>query len=399
VQSGKARIVTDALRPYEFDRERAVDFGDVAAGTKLGDLKLSAQTDTVYFPRIYTAPEGGIADLTLAQDGKPLAVADKPQPGIVGLAGILLTRGDHTLGLQAATAGHALFDCLQLEPAPRFGTDTIEAEDLGVVRATGGAPLPSPGEPMRGVSAGRVLHFAAHTVGQGFVLNLGKRPALPYVLSVRAAKGPKSGIIQAFVAGKPIGPQFDLYAPDWRLEPASLPLGRVPEASTEVEIRVVGRNAASQGLEADLDYFRWEPTILGPGTADGIWAQVAGAHDCEYRGQDLGPAYSDGHQFWVQPSNLNAWVDIAIEIPKAGAYEFTVKYTRSWDYASIQAFLDGKPLGPVTDTYSETVVPAEPLTLGKLDLTAGRHILRFQAVGHNPGSKGYLMGIDHVTVR
>ena len=33
------------------------------------------------------------------------------------------------------------------------------------------------------------------------------------------------------------------------------------------------------------------------------------------------------------------------------------KYTKSWDYANIQAFLDGKPLGPVVDTYSETVVP------------------------------------------
>ena len=36
---GKAKIVTDALRPYEFDRERAVDFGTVAAGQKLADAQ------------------------------------------------------------------------------------------------------------------------------------------------------------------------------------------------------------------------------------------------------------------------------------------------------------------------------------------------------------------------
>ena len=36
---------------------------------------------------------------------------------------------------------------------------------------------------------------------------------------------------------------------------------------------------------------------------------------------------------------------------------------------------------------------------GKADLTVGRHVLRFQAVGHNPESKGFLMGIDHVIVR
>jgi hypothetical protein len=76
-----------------------------------------------------------------------------------------------------------------------------------------------------------------------------------------------------------------------------------------------------------------------------------------------------------------------------------VKYTKSWDYACVQAFLDGKPLGPVVDTYAPTVVPAAALTLGKLALTAGRHVLRFQAVRHNRQSKGYLIGIDHVIVK
>jgi hypothetical protein len=49
---------------------------------------------------------------------------------------------------------------------------------------------------------------------------------------------------------------------------------------------------------------------------------------------------------------------------RAGPYGFVVRYTRSWDYASIQAFLDGKPFGPVADTDSQTVVAGEPLTLG-----------------------------------
>jgi hypothetical protein len=45
------------------------------------------------------------------------------------------------------------------------------------------------------------------------------------------------------------------------------------------------------------------------------------------------------------------------------------------------------------------VVPGDPVALGKQDLTAGRHILRFQAVGHNPKSQGFLMGIDHIVVK
>lgn len=398
VKAGKAKIVTDALRPYELDRERAVDFGTVTPGRKLGDFKLKVDSDTVYYVRLYTAPEPGVADLSLTCGGKTLPIAAKSKSPVLQLGGIFLAKGEHTLGLVAVTAGRAVFDCLQIEPAPQV-SEAIEAEELTVVKATGGATAPRPSDPVLGVSSGRVLEFHADKAGQGFVLDLGGRPAQPYVLGVRPMLGPKAAVIQAFVAEKPIGPEFDLYSPNRHPGPSVLPLGAVPAKAKQIEIRAVGANPKSQGRDVELDYFRWEPSILGPGTAEGIWAQAVGKHHCEYRPQNLGPAYSDGHQFWVQPCSLNGWVDIALEVPRAGSYEIAVKYTKSWDYATVQARLDGKPLGPVTDTYSPTVVSADPLTLGKLNLTAGRHVLRFQAVGHNPESKGYLMGIDHVIVK
>jgi hypothetical protein len=398
VEAGTARIVTDALRAYEFDRERAVDFGPVKAGQKLAEFKLRIGSDGVYYPRLYTAQEGGISELALDNGDQRLSVVDRSKPYRLQLAGVYLTHGERSLSLVAATEGRAILDCLQLEPAPRF-SEAIEAEELSVVRTTGGAAAPHPSEPMVGTSAGRVLAFTADQAGQGYVLNLGKRYALPYVLGVRPMTGPTSAVIQAFVEGQPMGPQFDLYTKDSQLGPSVLPLGSVPAGKAEVEIRIVGRNAQSQGWRANLDYFRWEPAILGPGTTAGVWAQVVGHQGCDYRPQDLGAAYSGGHQLWVQPCNRNGWIDIALEIPRASTYELVARFTKSWDYASIQAFLDGKVLGPVVDTFSPTVVPADPLVLGKTELSAGRHILRFQAVGHNPESKGYLMGIDHVVVR
>ena len=399
VKSGAAKIVTDALRPYEFDREQAVDFGAVEAGRRLGDVKIKADASTVYFAKIHTAPEAGIADLSLEFQGKTVPIVGKRESRVVQLGGLFLAKGEHAMGLVAATAGHAIFDCLQLEPAKRF-PEAIEAEELAVVRTTGGAAAPRPSEPIVGVSAGRVLEFHADKPGQGFVLNLGKRPALPYVLGVRPMLGPKAGIIQAFVADKPIGPKFDLYAEEHNLGPSVLPLGSVPGKANEVEIRVVAANKDARGHDAELDYIRWEPKILGPGSAAGVWMQALRTHGCHYRAQDLDPkTYSDGHQFWVQPSELNAWVDIAVEIPQARTYEFVVKYTKSWDYARIQAFLDDKPFGPVVDTYAAAVAPADPITLGKVDLSAGRHVLRFKAVGKHADSKGYLMGIDHVIVK
>ncbi|MHB8970107.1 MAG: glycoside hydrolase family 172 protein [Pirellulaceae bacterium] len=398
VQSGSAKIVTDALRSYEFDRERAVDFGAVTVGQQLGQVKLAVDSATVYDVHLYTAPEAEMADLSLQLDGKTLPIVAHPQPHVIQLESIFLSQGEHLINVVAATAGHAVLDCLQVAPVARTA-GAIEAEEQAIVRATGGATEPRPSDPKSGVSAGRVLAFPADKAGQGFVMQLANRPSASYVLGVRPVVGPSAGTIQAFVADKPIGPQFDLYAPERGLGPTVLPLGPVASGASEVEIRVVGRNKSSHGFDAELDYLRWEPTILGAETAEGIWAQVAGTKGCDYRPQDLGPSYSGGHHFWVQPSSHKAWVDIAIEIPRDGSYEFVVKYTKSWDYASIQAFLDEQPLGPVVDTYAPAAVPAEPMTLGKLDLTAGRHVLRFQAVGNNPLSKGYLMGIDHVIVR
>ncbi len=398
VREGKAKIVTDALRPYEFDRERAVDFGNVLAGQQLAQTTLEVPSDGVYQPRIYTAPERGLAEITLASNGKALEVIGRQDQRILQLGAVYLPKGRHPATFIAASAGHALFDCFQLEPVPRVA-DAVEAEELPVVRAVDGAESPKASAPLNGVSGGRVLSFHASRAGQGFVVSLGKRPALPYVLGVRPVLGPNSGVIRAYTGGAPIGPEFDLYAESQRPSPSVLPLGPVPVNAEEIEIRVVGRNPLAKGMNADLDYFRWEPSLLGPGTAEGIWAQVLQTHDCQYRPQDLGSSYSGGHQFWVQPCNLNGWVDIAVHVPNPATREIVVKYTKSWDYASVQAFLDGEKVGPVVDTYSVTVVPAEPLSLGKFEFSQGRHVLRFQAVGHNPDSKGYLMGIDHVIVR
>ena len=164
----------------------------------------------------------------LENGGRSLPLVAKSQPHVLQLGGLFLTQGrtrDGTGG--GRRRGRAIFDCLQLEPAARF-SEAIEAEELTVVRATGGAATARPSDPIVGVSAGRVLRFRGEQTGQGFVFNLGKRPALPYVLGVRPLLGPNGAIIQAFVGDQPIGPQFDLYAATRQLGPSILPLGPVP---------------------------------------------------------------------------------------------------------------------------------------------------------------------------
>ncbi|WP_165223690.1 DUF2961 domain-containing protein [Aquisphaera insulae] len=398
MRAGRATIVTDAKRPYEFDRERAVDLGTVAAGQKLAELTLTVPSDGVYFPQLYTAPEAGLAELSLEVGGRTLPIKARPETRVLELGGLVLKKGEDAAALVAVTSGHAVLDCLRLQPAEKTA-GAIEAEDMTIARAAGGAAPPRPGEPQVGVSSGRVLEFHANQIGEGFVLTPVKEAPPPYVLGVRPILGPGGAIVRAFVAGRPIGPEFDLYAPEHRPGPSVLPLGSIPAGEKDVEIRVVGRNERSSGHDIELDYFRWEPKILGPGSADGVLAQVLGAHDADYLIQDLGPAFSDSHQIWVRPWSKGGWAEVGLDVPRAGRYQVVVKYTKSWDYARIQASLDGAPIGPEVDTFSREITTTEPLTLAAKDLAAGRHVLRFQAVGNNPSSQGYLMGIDHIIIR
>jgi len=173
----------------------------------------------------------------------------------------------------------------------------------------------------------------------------------------------------------------------------------VPEGSGQVEIRVVGQNPAAQGCHVGLDYFRWEPLIIHPDSTEGVWARVVKTQGCQYRTQDLGARFVGGHHLWVQPCSENGFVDIGLNVPEEADYTLETRYTTSWDYAILQASLDDKAVSDPVDLFSETVEQTPPIPLGRFHLTAGEHILRFQAVSRNAASKGHLMGIDYVLVK
>lgn len=398
VAAGKATILDDALLPYEFNHEQAVDFGDTKAGEVIGEFDLEASESIVYYPTLLTAPAEGLADLTLEIEGKRLEIIGRLGPGQLELGGLYLPKGTYRARLVALTAGHAVLDCLQLRQAQR-ASGVIEAEDLPILRVTEGAEKPHPSLPMEGASAGRVLEWHATAAGQAMVLSLDVTPEKQYVLGVRPMMGPDGGIIQAFAGDKPLGPQYDLYAPEKQPSPQVLPLGQLPPGTREIEIHMVGKNEKATDYHAGLDYFRFEPAIIGPGSTEGVWALVLKTERCEYRIQDLGSEWFGGHHLWVQPSSDGAYIDLGINIPREGEYEILVRYTTSWDYAIVKAFLDDAPLGEPVDCYTPQVLLTQPLALGRVHLTAGQHVLRFQAAGKNDASRGFLMGIDYVTVK
>lgn len=398
VGEGKATLISDLGRPQPFNQERALDFGRVEPGASLANAPLYARQQAVYYPKLYTSPEPDTAELLLKVDGEPLEITGRPQPGVLELKGVLLTVGAHPVELVAVSAGHAVLDAIQLERATRV-EGSIEAEDLETVRHDGGE-APHRAMPLRAISGGMVLGWHAEADGQGFVLRLPAPPRNPYLLGVRPMFGPQCGVIQAHVDGRPIGPKFDLYADQLRPSPIVLPLGVLPQGAQEIEIRVVAQNPKATDRHVGLDFFRWEPLILHYGeSAPGVWALVERTERCAYRIQDLGNRWLGNHHLWIQPSQQGATVDIGLQVPEAGRYVILVRYTTSWDYAIVRASLNGQPLGEPVDLYTKTVELTEPLTLGAVDLPAGHHTLRFEAIDKNPESKGYLMGIDYIVVK
>ena len=60
----------------------------------------------------------------------------------------------------------------------------------------------------------------------------------------------------------------------------------------------------------------------------------------------------------------------------------------------IEVSVDGEKVGQPFDCYHFEVAPSGKVELCTLDLTPGKHRVRFTAVGKNPASDNYLMGID-----
>lgn len=397
VRKGVGQIVSDTGKPYELSRERGVAFGSVQPGAVLAGFTMNVAQSMVYTPEILIAPTEGAAEVSLEIGGEWVEIAERPEAGRLRLKPIYLQKGAVPAKFVGGTAGEAVVDGLRLTPAAR-APRAIEAEELEVVGVVNSTEKPTPSPAMVGPSGGRILEWHANDVGQSMTLRLPRNQDAPYVLGVRAMRGPAGGIIDARVNSKPLGPQFDLYAPEKALEPALFPLGIVPTGVTDIEIRVAGKTRASAGFHVGLDYFRWEPQIISSDSSDGVWARVAATRGCGYEIQGLGGGSAE-HHLWIQPSSRGAFVDIEVNVASEGQYDIGLRLTKSWDYAIVQSELDGREIGPRIDCYAPTVVIGDVVSLGRANLPAGRHVLKLKAVDKSGESRGYLMGVDDLIVR
>lgn len=150
-----------------------------------------------------------------------------------------------------------------------------------------------------------------------------------------------------------------------------------------------------------LDYLTLRP-LLHPDTIPATDLKVLETHEGDAQIQDMagfGPYWDNNQQLWFTGHQQGAEITLELPIEKTGNYQLSVYYTTARDYAIVQALIDGQPIGPPTDCYTPNVEAKDKTILGTIMLTEGVHRLTFRAVGKNPASTNYLIGLDAIGLK
>jgi hypothetical protein len=101
---------------------------------------------------------------------------------------------------------------------------------------------------------------------------------------------------------------------------------------------------------------------------------------------------TDNKQLFFQPNQEKAWLEMPFQVEKESIGNLRLRACHARDYGIYRVLLDGKEIGRV-DFYSSDLRFGDE-KLGWRELSPGDHTLRFECVGKNAASSGYLLGID-----
>ncbi|HEY3914527.1 MAG TPA: glycoside hydrolase family 172 protein [Verrucomicrobiae bacterium] len=106
---------------------------------------------------------------------------------------------------------------------------------------------------------------------------------------------------------------------------------------------------------------------------------------------------TDGVQLWYRPPVGNDWIEIPFELDKPEAVQLFARMVHSWDYGIYNVKLDGRQIARL-DLYNKDTQAVSD-KLGRQELTAGQHVLRFEGDGKSAQSKGFYFGFDALVAR
>jgi hypothetical protein len=183
-------------------------------------------------------------------------------------------------------------------------------------------------------------------------------------------------------------------------------------AFAPVELRAGPHELALVAADAGiigLDTVWWKRLSPIPFRAEGVHegealARVRTSPGLEVEVQELdGKRWSGGEHLWVRATRDGEFLELELPVPAPGRFVVELRLTRSYDYGTVQPFLDGEPAGEPIDTCNheaQAVAPAPVAALPPRALAPGAR-LRLQVVGSSPASRppGRYFGLDWVRLR
>lgn len=109
-----------------------------------------------------------------------------------------------------------------------------------------------------------------------------------------------------------------------------------------------------------------------------------------------GVRWSGGRQIWFQAAGKGDRYTLEFTVPKAGAYDLSLIYTKAADFGRQTRTLDGRPLGEEYDHFNVSGVALDRRAYGPISLAAGKHSLTFTITGKNEESPRHGFGLDGI---
>jgi hypothetical protein len=406
-QSG-AKLLDDTDLPYEFSHGKAIDLEKKKAGESIAFTGPFIGKDNGYDPEkggvfnfvFYSAPDTPLANYEVYVNETKVGStpSDYQKTGIVRAGRAFIARGRPEITIKFTSDGEAVFDSLQLLPAPNLGERQerfIEGERLKGGETSG--PSTHVEWCTLDWSNGAQLVFPAQKPGDGFAIELPPHLRGEFFLTGRLTQGPDYGDVQLFQDEQPVGEVIHGYAESPRFSPKGV-IGKVnlPGKLNIVQFRVLGKDEKSAGYKVGIDYIRLDQPLI-EGAIEAEQAKVAEANSGGVNTQALGghkKEWSGGAQLFFTAKQKGAAITIEVPVEKQGDYTLDVYYTKSYDYAVVGLSVDGQKVGEAQDCYAPVVTPPVKVTYGPMALKPGPHRLTFTALDKSPDSKGYYIGID-----
>ncbi len=116
--------------------------------------------------------------------------------------------------------------------------------------------------------------------------------------------------------------------------------------------------------------------------------------------QLLGESLSGEQQFWWREGKPGDKVKLGFDVDANTRRTIMLRPIKSFDYAIVQFYINGKKAGDPVDLYSEKTTIGDEVNLGSHALHKGQNTLTLELVGINPkADKKFMAGVDYILLK